>query len=408
MSEPALSRTIAWAVALTATSTMAVSYVDRTTLAVLAPSVTKALHITDPEYGVLTAAFSAAYLIATPVAGWWIDRIGARRGLLRSLLAWSAIAALHALAPTLGVLLALRFALGLAEGPGFPGAAQTVHRVLPEPERARGFGVLFTGSSVGGMLAPILASVLYDLGGWRIAFLGTAAVGLIWLVPWLLLTREAAVRARLDLAGTPPPRRTWRELRRVVAHPLMVRALVAIFAAAPVIGFVLAWASKYLSATFGVAQGDVGFYLWLPPLALDAGALAFGDLASRLPRAPGAPRRGLVVGGAVLAASLALLPLAATPWTGIAVMSVAMAGGGALYTLVTADLLARVPDDLVSFAGGVLACAQSLALIVSSPLIGVATQASGNYVGISLALGAWIVPGVLVWLAWRPAERLEL
>ena len=407
MSEPSLPRTIAWAVALTATSTMAVSYVDRTTLAVLAPSVTRALHITNPEYGVLTAAFPAAYLIATPVAGWWIGRIGARRGLLRSLLAWSVIAALHALAPTLGVLLALRFALGVAEGPGFPGAAQTVHRVLPEPERARGFGVLFTGSSVGGMLAPILASVLYELGGWRVAFLGTAAVGLLWLVPWLLLTRDPAVRARLDLTGARPPRRTWRELRRVVTHPLMVRALIAIFAAAPVIGFVMFWAAKYLAATFGVTQGDVGFYLWLPSLALDAGALAFGDLASRLARAPGAPPRGLVGGGAVLAASLVLLPLAASPWGGIAVMSVAMAGGGALYTLVTADLLARVPDDLVSFAGGVLACAQSLALIVSSPLIGLAT-ASGDYVGISLALGAWAVPGVLVWLAWRPAERLAL
>ena len=71
----------------------------------------------------------------------------------------------------------------------------------------------------------------------------------------------------------------------------------------------------------------------------------------------------------------------------------------------------------MSFAGGVLACAQSLALIVSSPLIGLATQASGNYVGISLALGAWIVPGTVVYVgyasslerqfyqAYRPTER---
>src|SRR5262249_24817034 len=122
---------------------MTVSYIDRSTLGALGPTVTKALDISETGFGVLASAFSLAYLVATPAAGWWLDRIGARRGLVRSVLAWSAVSALQALVPGFWTLFALRIALGLAEGPGFPGAAQTVQRVLAPAERARGFGLLF-------------------------------------------------------------------------------------------------------------------------------------------------------------------------------------------------------------------------------------------------------------------------
>ena len=394
-----LSRELGWAVALTATATMTVSYVDRQTLSVLAPSVTKALDISDTEYGWLLSAFALAYLVATPVAGRWIDRIGARRGLVGSLLVWSAIAALHALVPTFAVLVVLRVALGLAEGPGFPGAAQTVHRVIAPNERARGFGVLFVGSSIGSAIAAPLASWLYGLAGWRVGFLGTAVVGLAWLAPWIALTRRTDVRAALD---RPPPAKDERGLRafgELLANPVMQRALVAILAAAPGIAFVLSWGAKYLARAFHVDQADVGDYLWLPPLVFDAGAIAFGDLASRL-RAP----RRLYALALVLACTIGLVPLAATPWQGVALLGAAMAGGGALYTLVTADLLGRMPDDRVSFAGGVLACAQSVAAIVTSPLVGWLVARTQGYDAVAIALACWVVPGSLVWLAWNPTR----
>src|SRR5689334_1620162 len=79
-----LSRRVAWSVALVATLTMAVSYIDRQAIATLAPSVKAALDISGKEYGWLGSAFSFAYLAATPLCGWWIDRVGARRGLVLS------------------------------------------------------------------------------------------------------------------------------------------------------------------------------------------------------------------------------------------------------------------------------------------------------------------------------------
>jgi len=396
-----ISRGNAWTVAVVATLTMTVSYIDRSTLAVLAPSVTKALDIGETEYGWLTSAFSIAYLFATPLSGWWIDRIGARRGLVGSILVWTTFAALHALVPGFAALFALRIALGVAEGPSFPGAAQTVQRILPPEKRARGFGLLFTGSSIGGMIVPPLAAALYDVGGWRVAFLGTAMIGLLWVPAWLYVTGMPEVREKLDAHGgnTQGARPTIGTLLR---DRNVIRALCSVLAAAPIFALSLSWGAKYLARAFGVAQGDVGHYLWMPPLLFDAGALLFGDLASRRKRAPGAPPIFLFSVGVVLSLSLAFIPFAETPWAAMSFMGVAMAGGGIIYTLTLADLLSRVPANAVSFAGGTVASGQSLAMIIANPLIGASVDSTGSYDTALFALAGWVLPGCLVWLFVRP------
>jgi len=388
--------------------TMSVSFFDRSTLAVLAPSVTKDLGISESRYGVLTAAFSAAYLLATPLGGKWIDRIGARRGLIGSVLLWSTVAALHAVAPGFAILIVLRLALGVAEGPSFPGAAQTMLRILPPEDRSRGLGFLFTGSSIGAMAAAPIASSLYDLAGWRVAMLGTACIGLMWIPLWLALTGRRAVAAQLDTAGpvrndsTPRP-----TMRKLAVHPIMVRAFIAILAVAPAVGFITAWASKYLVQRYGLAQGQVGHYLWVPPLAGDAGAILFGDLAARLRRPAGAPPRALFVVAVLLTASVALLPIAGTPWQAVAVASVSVGGTFAAYTLVTADMLGRMPAGSISTAAGVLAASQSVALVVSGPIIGRLADHFGNYDVVAIGLGVWVVPGSVVWWLWRPGQHFD-
>jgi ACS family hexuronate transporter-like MFS transporter len=380
---------------------MAVSFFDRTTLAVLAPTVKAELGISGTAYGWLTAAFSIAYLVATPLSGWWIDRVGARRGLVGSVLLWTTAAALHALVPGFGVLFVLRIALGLAEGPSFPGSAQTVQRILPPQDRARGFGVLFTGSSIGAMLAPPIASALYNAAGWRVAFLGTALIGLVWLPVWLYWTTRPGVREQLDNPARASEARVRAPIRELLKHRALIRGMFAIFAVAPIFGIALAWGAVYLAQTFAIEQGDVGKYLWLPPLAFDGAAILFGHLASRQHRPGGDPPRVLFTIGMVLATSLVALPWAETAWQAVGAMALAGAGGGIVYTLVTADMLARMPQDRVSFAAGLGAAGQSLALIIVNPLVGASVDHYGNFDVATFTIGLWVVPGCLVWLFWR-------
>ncbi|MBA2544324.1 MAG: MFS transporter, partial [Deltaproteobacteria bacterium] len=243
----------------------------------------------------------------------------------------------------------------------------------------------------------------FDLHGWRVALLVTAAVGLLWVPIWILVTSRPAVRARIDHVvdhTTPRPR-----VSELIRHPIMMRALIGIFAAAPVIGLMLAWGAKYLDTTWGIKQKDVGHYLWLPPLMFDAGAILFGDLASRLKRPPGEPARGLYAIAMLLAMAIAALPFATTPWIGIAIIGASVVGSGGLYAICTSDLLARMPSECVSTASGIVAGAQSVALIALGPLIGAVVGHYGHYDGVAIGVGLWALPGCLIWIFWKPAAK---
>jgi ACS family hexuronate transporter-like MFS transporter len=415
-----ISRSRGWLVAVVATLAMSVSYVDRQTLAALAPTVKLALGIDHTQYGWLTSAFSMTYLVGAPLAGLVVDRIGARRGLAYAVMTWTCVAAAHALVPSFGILFALRIALGLAEAPSFPGAAQAVKRSLSGKDREAGFGMLFTGSSIGAMLAGPAAIALKIKFGWQLAFLGIALLGALWVPLWLLASGGAMKRV-LSQSADPPQAATIGEalasIPRLLGKVGVIRGVLLVFGSAPAIMFVLNWFPQYLEARHHIPQDDLGRYVWFPPLLFDAGAVGFGVLAGRLP--PSLSKNGptvLVALAGLLASMLALSPLAPDAATATVIAGVSLAGGGALFALLTADMLARVDPRMVSSAGGITAAAQSLVYIVANPVVGSVVDRTHDYSSITVALGVIVLPGVLAWVAlgragagapWRMDPRLE-
>ncbi len=410
--EPYSSST-AWLVTLVATSTMTISYLDRQVLAVLAPTISEQLHIGETEYGWLQSSFSLAYLACAPFAGRLLERVGIRNGLLFAVLAWTAVSAAHAFALSLGALFVLRILLGAAESPSFPGAAATIARTQPSRTRARAVGVLFTGSSIGAMLAPMLATRFATMfGGVQGAFVGVALVGLAWVPCWWLATRNPAIALRLgptprDL-GKPAPR-----MLDVITMPAVRQACLVVVASSPLFAFVLLWGSKLLHDGFHVPQEDVGQYLWAPPLFYDLGAVTFGHLASVHVRkhGEGATPRLLLAAAACLASTFAGVAFCTTPWQVVWVCGVAMAGGAGLFAIVTADMINRVGPTLAATAGGVTASAQSIMYVIANPAIGFGVETFGSYGPVVLTIAALVLPGALGWIAWRgrgiPVQRAD-
>jgi len=405
---PSIPASKAWTIAVAATLVMSVSYIDRQTLAAIAPTVRAALHISHTQFGWVLGAFSLAYLVGAPLAGALLDRTGARRGLVAAVLAWSAVAALHAAVPSLAALFALRILLGLSEAPSFPGAAQTVTRVLPAERRSAGIGVLFTGSSLGAMIAPSLAIGVLQSFGWRAAFVGTALVGLLWVPAWLWATRRGVID------GPPPGERDAApapsRLALAVTAPV-ARAVVLVVFAAPSIMFGLNWWSQYLAEAHDLPQGELRAYLTVPPLFFDLGAVGFGVLASRADARDGEAARertrwALMIAASLLCAVMALAPRVHGPWPATLCGAVSLAGGGGIFALLTADMLKRVHPSHVSTAAGLTASAQSLAYVVANPLIGAVVDATHSYDTVLLVLGAVVPPSVLLWSRWPVRARV--
>jgi ACS family hexuronate transporter-like MFS transporter len=393
-------------VAVVATLAMSVSYLDRQALAAIAPTVRAALGISHERFGWLTSAFAGAYLAFAPLAGRVVDRFGARRTLAFAVLLWSAVAAMHSLAGSFLSLVVLRIALGTAESPSFPAAAQTIRGVLPKEQRSAGFGLLFTGSSIGAMTAAPLAVRIAREHGFRFAFIVTAAVGLAWLPLWLWFTRPTFTPR--EPVHADDARSGWTAIVDLLGHPAVQRQAVMVAASAPALGLVLSWFPQYLVEAAFVPKDDVGHYLWLPPLLFDVSAVLFGIAASaRDRRAKGASHAGLMLLAALLTATLALAPLFHGPWIIATLGGLAMAGGGGMYVIGTADLMRRVPPEAVATAGGISAAVQSIAQITTSPIIGAVVDRTHAWWTVLVALGIIAIPGALVWARMPAPATIE-
>jgi ACS family hexuronate transporter-like MFS transporter len=399
----ALPRARAWLVAIVATAAMSVSYIDRQVVAVIATSVRAALGFDAERFGWLAGAFSAAYLVAAPVAGAVLDRVGARRGLVVAILAWSAVSAAHALAPSLAALLALRVALGVAEAPSFPGAAQSVRRALPPRDRSAAFGLIFTGSSLGAAVAGPLAIALDVRFGWRAAFAITSLLGCAWVPLWIAVTRAPEVRAALAAPAPAPVQAraapgAAASLPALLKEAAVLRALVMVLASAPALMFLFVWMPQYMEIGRGVAKADLGRYVWLPPVMADVGMVGFGALAARWP-----PVR-LVLAAAAMATVMVLVPAAPGPWGAIALMGVSAMGAGGIYTLLTADMMARVDPARAAAAGGLTAAAQSVVYVALNPIVGRWVLRTSSFDGALMFVGALALPGACIWSLW-PMRR---
>jgi predicted MFS family arabinose efflux permease len=161
---------------------------------------------------------------------------------------------------------------------------------------------------------------------------------------------------------------------------------------------VLNWTSQYLVERWNIPQGHVGNYLVVGPILFDVGTITFGAVASA--RRALKTHSDLLIVAMALSASLALAPLARSAAHAIAIFSVAACGSGGIYALVTADMLARVPVERTSAAGGMTAAAQSLAHIVASPLVGWTIDRTHGYNAVLITLGMAVIPTTLIFLMW--------
>ncbi|HEX6894345.1 MAG TPA: MFS transporter [Bryobacteraceae bacterium] len=287
------------------------SYVDRNTLALLAPTILKDTHLSVTSYGWVVSAYSLFFTIGNPVWGKILDRIGLRRGMCFAVSLWTLASASHAWVGGFGGFAAARAALGLGEGAASPGGLRTVVQTLPASSRSRGMALTFSGGSAGAILTPLLMTPVAVAWGWRAAFWFTGLLGALWMLWWLVLSRRPDVRkieplAQASVDAAKPrlnDRRFWAYL---LSYSLGALPL----------GFVVYSAAIYLSRVLGLSQRTIGAVLWIPPLGSEIGVFFWGWLADRMARGAGdGSARLRVVRRLLPAAMLLSLVLAATGLT---------------------------------------------------------------------------------------------
>src|SRR5215472_6768815 len=164
-----------WVPALTMMLVSIISYIDRNTLALLAPTIKQQIGLTNEQYGYIISAFSIAYMIGNPAWGFILDRTGVFKGMAASVSLWTLASVAHVFARGLGGFATARAALGFGEGATFPGALRTVTQTLPQEVRSRGMALSYSGGSLGAIVTPLIITPVAAVWGWRGAFWFTGA-----------------------------------------------------------------------------------------------------------------------------------------------------------------------------------------------------------------------------------------
>src|ERR1039457_6234223 len=150
-----------WVPAGTMTAVSLISYIDRNTLALLAPAILRETGLSGEQYGFIISAFSIAYMLSNPLWGRILDRAGLRRGMTAAVACWTGASMAHVFASGFWSFAAARAALGFGEGATFPGGLRTVVETLPPDHRGRGLAVAFSGGSLGALITPLVVTPLF-------------------------------------------------------------------------------------------------------------------------------------------------------------------------------------------------------------------------------------------------------
>jgi ACS family hexuronate transporter-like MFS transporter len=407
-----------WIIAVVMIGTC-LNYLTRSTLGVAAPTLLEDLNVGEFEYGLMTVAFQAGIMLQ-PVAGYILDLIGLRVGLAAFATAWAVLTMAHGLAMNWHSLVALRGALGFAEGTAQPGGLKVVSEWFPARERGFAGGIYNIGASVGSMIAPPLVAAAILFWNWRAAFFIVGLMAAVWVVIWLLVYRSPTEHGRISseerqriIEGREShlASRERRPLFDLLTERNVWGLALPRLLTDPTWGTLTFWLPLYLSSTRGFDLKQIAMFAWLPFVAADLGCMAGPAIAAWLQRRGMGlinARKWAFTIGALLMISMIFVPTVDSPYVAIALLCL---GGFAHQVLsITCITLAAdlFPQNEVGTVAGFAGTFANLGVMLFSLMMG-GLVATLGYDPFFIALGLLdLVAAAVLWTVVRPPEAVAV
>lgn len=400
----------------------AINYADRATLSIAGSALAHDLALSPLQMGFVFSAFGWSYVLAQLPGGFLLDKFGSKQVYFVSILAWSVFTFLQGGAhflPTstaLATLFALRFLVGLAEAPSFPGNARIVATWFPASERGTASAIFNSAQYFATVLfAPIMGWITFTYG-WPWVFYFMGVLGCLFSVAWLRLVfnplehprlqkseleyiarggaivdTDARARTQPNTAapGTHSPR-----LREGLATLLTSRMMWGIylgqFSINTLTYFFITWFPVYLVQHRGLSILNAGLVASIPALCGFAGGIVGGWWSDSLLRRNFSltfARKAPIVVGLLLSTVMIGCNYVDLPWLVVLLMALSFFGKGvgALGWAVVSD---TVPKEMAGFSGGLFNMFGNLSSISTPIVIGYIVDATGSFNGALLFVAA--------------------
>jgi len=397
----------AWAVLLLLALGVMIAFVDRTSISSALADAPFIQHfgMTDIDRGWVNAAFFWSYGLIQIPAGWIVDRYGVKMPYTICFVLWCLATAVTGLISTLFALVLMRVIVGAAEAVVMPASYRWIRNNFKEGQSGTAVGIFAMGNKFGPAIGAPIAAWLITAYDWRVMFIATGVVGLVWLLPWMFLVKNDLPR-REDMAAI---RRKASSVTfaSILSSPLVWGTLVVNFCYGYFTFFCMTWMPSYLVEERGLSLEKSGLFTFFSFAGIAIVAVIAGWLADKMIARGGDPvfvRKAFVIAGFIGACTVLLGAKAdslnaALFWN---VFSLSFLG------LATANNLALcrltlIPAPAVGLVTGVQQVATSLAGGVAASLSGWLLHVSGSYDLPMMVIFVFLVIGALTtWLVLRP------
>lgn len=249
------------------------SFLDRQVLALLVPDLSRDLHISDVQFGVLIGpVFIITYNLVLLPAALLVDRWNRKWLISIGAVIWTLTTIASAFAQSYEHLLILRVGVAFGEALLGPAAISLLGDLFAREDRPLPTATYIAGSVVGYMGAPIMGAAVLQLAGqmvgamgngtaneaWRLTLIGVGLPGLLLGILLLIVGREPQ-RSTDDSAGQDGPEKLLAHLRRrglLYGGAFLGLGLINMVATA--LAF---WGPTHLIRTFGLSQVRTGYLL---------------------------------------------------------------------------------------------------------------------------------------------------
>jgi ACS family hexuronate transporter-like MFS transporter len=363
-----------WVVVTLLFFAMVINYVDRQTIGILKPTLSKEFGWNESDYANLVFWFQASYAVSYLVFGRVMDRLGARWGFGLAFAIWQIAHIAHAGARGLNDFIFARVALGIGEGGGFPGGIKAVTEWFPKKERAFATGIFNAGTNIGAIVTPLVIPAITIAWGWEMAFIITGVAGLIWLPIWLIVYRRPREHKKVTAAelahieqdpADPVEKVAWSKLltkRETWAYAL------GKFLIDPIWWMFLFWLPDFLGKRYGLDLKTFGPPLVAIYLLSDVGSVGGGWLSSAMMKrgfSLNRARKTAMLICALCAVPVAFAAFADNLWVAVAIIGLATAAhqgfSANLYTL-PGDVFPRSAVGSVVGIGGMVGAIGGMAM----------------------------------------------
>ena len=271
-----------------------INYLDRVNIAVAAPVMMEALDWEEDSFGVIFSAFLIGYTLLQFPGGVIADRWNACKLLAVVCIGFSLFTALTPLGGlAFGLMLAIRFGVGMFESITFPAYAALNARWIPRQEYSRAQTLSVSGAYLGQAIAYPLTTWLLMTYSWPVVFYFNAALGLVWLVLWLALaTNTPAEHPRISRQELDYIERNLAPQAELQVSPWAVAKekqvlLLSLSYLCLVFGLwmIVLWLPTYMVRVRGFSLEQMGWIGMIPTVASFCGLVSGGLLSDRLVRA---------------------------------------------------------------------------------------------------------------------------